>query len=305
MLASMCCLSAAVGKMSGLLNLAHRGGAGLWPENTLYAFAQAARHGFDGAELDVQLTRDGKLAVFHDFKLKRELCRDGSGTWIKPPLPLVHDMEARALAAFDVGRAKPRTIYARRHPALQPRDGEHIPLLSEVISVIRSVRKDFRLFIEIKTSFDNRKLSAAPEDVAGAVVSELRVKHFLDSAVIVSFDWPALLEVKRLEPKLACWFLTQGRARLRLRGRRAAWAGPFHPSKFGGSCAEAILRAGGDGWLCPRSAANRKALRDAHERGLKFGVWTVNQRREMRTMTKWGVDAIITDRPDRLAELNL
>jgi glycerophosphoryl diester phosphodiesterase len=286
-----------------MLNLAHRGGAGLWPENTLFAFAQAARHGYDGAELDVQLTRDGRLVVFHDFRLKRELCRDMNGSWIKRPLPLIHDLTRDEFALFDVGRAKPRTIYARRHPALHPKDGEHIPLLSDVIATIRSLRREFRLFIEIKTSFDDRSLSAAPEDVAAAVVKELRSKRFLESAVIVSFDWPALLEIKHLEPKLACWFLTQGRARLRLRGRRAAWAGDFHPRKFGGSCAEAILRAGGDGWLCPRSAANRKAIRAAHERGLKFGVWTVNQRREMRALMTWGADAIITDRPDRLAEL--
>src|SRR5262252_5572761 len=101
--------------MNGMLNLAHRGGAGLWPENTLFAFAQAARHGYDGAELDVQLTRDGKLVVFHDFRLKRELCRDMNGKWIKRPLPLIHDLDQAELAFFDVGRARPRTLYARRH----------------------------------------------------------------------------------------------------------------------------------------------------------------------------------------------
>jgi len=218
-------------------------------------------------------------------------------------LPLIRDLDRRELTAFDVGRAKPRTIYARRHRALHPKDGEHIPLLSDVTAAIRSLRKEFKLFIEIKTSFDNRSLSAAPQDVAAALVEELRLSRFLESTVIVSFDWPALLEVKRLQPALPCWFLTQGRARLKLRGRRSAWAGDFHPRKFGGSCAEAISKAGGDGWLCPRSAVNRKAIHEAHERGLKFGVWTVNQRREMRTLARWGVDAVITDRPDRMAEL--
>lgn len=289
--------------MNKPLSIAHRGGAGLWPENTIYAFAQAARHGYDGCELDVQLTRDGKLVVFHDFRLKRELCRDENGRWVRPPLPLIHDLNQRELALIDVGRPKPRTIYARRHRALTPKDGEHVPLLTEVIAAIRTLRKDFRLFIEIKTSFGDRSMSARPEDVAAVVVTELRAKRFLEGAIIVSFDWPALLEVKRLEPALACWFLTQGRERLRLRGRNAAWAAGFHPKKFGGSCAEAILQAGGDGWLCPRTAANRKAVREAHERGLKFGVWTVNQTREMRKLAGLGVDAIITDRPDRMARL--
>ena len=40
------------------------------PENTLAAFADALARGCDGAELDVQLTRDGVAVVHHDFRLK-------------------------------------------------------------------------------------------------------------------------------------------------------------------------------------------------------------------------------------------
>ena len=43
-------------------NIAHRGGAALMPENTLAAFADAFARGFDGAELDVQLSADGEVA---------------------------------------------------------------------------------------------------------------------------------------------------------------------------------------------------------------------------------------------------
>src|SRR5258706_1119339 len=269
--------------MNKPLNIAHRGGAGLWPENTVFAFAQAARHGFDGAELDVQLTRDGKLVVFHDCRLKRELCRDQTGWWVRPLLPLIRDLDRRELTAFDVGRAKPRTIYARRHRALHPKDGEHIPLLSDVTAAIRSLRKEFKLFIEIKTSFDNRSLSAAPQDVAAALVEELRLSRFLESTVIVSFDWPALLEVKRLQPALPCWFLTQGRARLKLRGPRSAWAGDFHPRKFGGFRAEAISKAGGERWVCPRAAGNTETGTGGPKRAPKFGVLAGHQPRQMRT----------------------
>ena len=51
------------------LNIAHRGGAGLRPENTLAAFADAMARGCDGAELDVQLSADGVVVVHHDFRL--------------------------------------------------------------------------------------------------------------------------------------------------------------------------------------------------------------------------------------------
>ena len=68
-------------------NIAHRGGAALNPENTLAAFADAVARGADGAELDVQLTRDGAVVVFHDNRLKSAICRDGNGEWLSPPTP--------------------------------------------------------------------------------------------------------------------------------------------------------------------------------------------------------------------------
>ncbi len=46
--------------------VAHRGGAALAPENTLAAFKQAERLGVDAFELDVRLSRDGAVVVFHD-----------------------------------------------------------------------------------------------------------------------------------------------------------------------------------------------------------------------------------------------
>ena len=50
---------------------AHRGASGYAPENTLPAFAMAEKQGADGIELDVQLTKDGKLVVIHDEKIDR------------------------------------------------------------------------------------------------------------------------------------------------------------------------------------------------------------------------------------------
>src|SRR5436190_23342214 len=115
--------------MRQTLNIAHRGGAGLWPENTVFAFASAASAGFDGAELDVQLTKDEKLVVFHDFRLKPELCRDSDGRWLswRKRLPAIRDLTLGQLQSFDVGRPKPNSAYARRHPDLSARDGEPMP----------------------------------------------------------------------------------------------------------------------------------------------------------------------------------
>ena len=56
---------------------AHRGGAGLAPENTRGAFRQAAALGVDGCELDVRLSKDGEVVVIHDATLDRTTDADG------------------------------------------------------------------------------------------------------------------------------------------------------------------------------------------------------------------------------------
>jgi len=281
------------------LIIGHRG-AKLWPENTLFAFEQAAAAGFDGAELDVQLSRDDKLIVFHDFHLKPELCRHPDGRWLaRRERRLIRELSASEIQAFDVGRIKPRTLYAQRHRVLHPRDGEHIPLLSDVIVSVRTLNPNFKLFIELKTSAEDRTFSAAPETMAEAIIVQLRDSGFIANAVLVGFDWTALRHAKALEPRLPCWFTTKRRAPHADR----SWAAGYHPSKFNGSIAQAIARAGGDGWLASAPQATRSRLDDARKLGLKVGVWTVNDARSMRGFVRAGVDAIVTDRPDRLATL--
>ena len=64
-------VSAAAPDMIAPLFAAHRGGAALWPENSLLAFGNALALGVDYLELDVHLSRDGEVMVIHDATLER------------------------------------------------------------------------------------------------------------------------------------------------------------------------------------------------------------------------------------------
>ena len=63
--------------------IGHRGAAGLAPENTLAAFSKALTIGVDALELDVQLSKDGVVIVYHDFRLKPETTRTSEGKWLR------------------------------------------------------------------------------------------------------------------------------------------------------------------------------------------------------------------------------
>src|SRR5438874_2161328 len=127
-------------------NIAHRGGAQLMPENTLAAFADAVARGCDGAELDVQLTRDGVAVVHHDFRLKPDLARR-DGVWLTEPGPRIKDLSLAELRQFDVGMAKPESEYALMHPLLKPVNAP-VPTLEEVAAL--AATPGFILLVELK-----------------------------------------------------------------------------------------------------------------------------------------------------------
>ena len=307
------------------LNIAHRGGAGLNPENTLAAFRDAVARGADGAELDVQLSRDGQVVVFHDYSLKPEICRDESGAWIKKPAPRVKDLTLAELRRYDIGRADPQSDYARAHADVVPHDGERIPTLEEAIAVAKGARQPFRLFIELKTSFGHREESAAPEELAEATLAVLKRHDFVVNTVLVGFDWPGLLHARKIAPDLECWFTTLPQSwfaegqpppqddppdelslsvlRHWAQSGASPWAAGFDAVKYEGSILKAIAAAGGAGWFPYWRDVSAENAAEAHALGLKVGAWTVNAADEMRVLMRCGVDALCTDRPDVLAAL--
>lgn len=304
------------------LNIAHRGGAALWPENSLAAFRNAVALGADGAELDVQLSRDGEVIVFHDYRLKPEICRDARGNWLTRPTPRIKDLTIAQLRTYDIGRADPATDYARNHPDLLPMEGERIPLLSEVIAIAKMAKKPFTLFVELKTSFAERAVSASPEELAEAAVAVLKGHNYLRHTIFVGFDWPGLLHVKKIVPDAECWFTTLDQrwfgegepppdsdppaepalAALRhwAKSGTSPWAGGFDAVNHGGSILRAIKAAGGDGWFPTFKDATDAAVAEARSFGLKVGAWTVDEPKDMRALIARGLDAICTDRPDIL-----
>ena len=311
-------MSKRVGKS---LNIAHRGGAGLRPENTLAAFAHALDLGVDGFELDVHVCKDGTVVVFHDDALKPEIVRGADGRWIEGPGPLIKDLTFAELQSYDIGRLRPGTKYTARNPGQVPHDGERIPRLADVIWLINRSGGSERLWIELKTNFIDRTRTASPEAMAKTLIRVLKREKFLDRAILVGFDWPALIAAKKIEPKVQCWFTTLPQSwfgdappppehgpppkaeleALRAAERSAApWTGGFDRRNYG-SVIKAAKEAGADGWFPYYADINRASLTEARDLGLQVGAWTVNESNDLARLADLGVDGLCTDYPDRLS----
>lgn len=311
--------------MTKPLLIAHRGGTGLWPENTLEAFARAIDLGVDGIELDVHLSSDGKLVVHHDESLNPSFARGPDGTWLDEPTSLIKDLSVEELRQYDVGRLRPGSDYASRHPGQQAIDGARIPTLEDVYRLVREqAQPGFRLYVELKTALRDLSRSADPVGLAGAAVELTRKMDVSDVVTFVSFDWRALVRAGQLAPEIRNAFTTLPFAYLDpddpsarddepdsdialLRQASAAgvpWAAGFEwRPQTGQTFAERMLRAiasgPSKGWFAWHGDVTPESVALARELNLEISCWTVDDPAEMARLANLGVDAILTDRPDR------
>jgi glycerophosphoryl diester phosphodiesterase len=160
----------------------HRGAMGYCPENTLASFERALELGADWIELDVHLTRDGRLAVIHDETLERTT--NGHG--------LVKDHSLAELQALD-GGAWFAPTYA----------GQRIPSLDEILAWARE--RGTVVDVEIKNA------PIVYPGIEEAVVAALDRQAMTERAIVISFDHAAVRRVKALEPRLATGVLYAGR----------------------------------------------------------------------------------------------
>ena len=263
---------------------AHRGGAALRPENTLAAFDNGLALGADGLELDVHLSRDGVVVVHHDPMLERTTNASGA----------IRLKTAEELAAIDAGY---RFVPAA---SLPPEGGSHesqgvasgftrkdeaarefpyrgkgigVPTLRQVLA-----RYAVPLIIELKT----------PEPaLARATVDELRKADAVDRVALGSFYSQGLHAARAYEPRLAT-----GAAREETR-----WA------LYKSWVHWPVRRPGFREFQVPESSGRTRIVtprfvQHAHRAGLAVKVWTVDAHEDVARLLSWGVDAIISDRPD-------
>ncbi|MDO5416808.1 MAG: glycerophosphodiester phosphodiesterase [Lachnospiraceae bacterium] len=150
---------------------AHRGASAYAPENTMEAFELAEKQGADGIELDVQMTRDGKLVVIHDETIDRT--SDGTGN--------VKDYTFEELRGLHFNKLHPEYTRAQ------------LPLLEEVLEFLKT--NEMTLNIELKNSIFPYPLL---EEKVLTLVSGMRLE---ERVVYSSFNHKSVEKIKAMSPE--------------------------------------------------------------------------------------------------------
>jgi glycerophosphoryl diester phosphodiesterase len=285
---------------------AHRGGRGLFPENTLQSFASALSMGVDTLELDVGATRDGVLVVSHERRLNPDLARDANGVYVTPPGTPFVELTLAQVKSYDVGQIRPGSAYARQFPEQRAVPGTPIPTLKEVIDLVRrSGNRHARLNIETKIDPDHPDESPGPEKFVVLLLGVLDAETFADRVMIQSFDWRTLQIVQKRGLRIPTVYLTlqRGSAPTVALDRATSWTAGFNPADRGGSLRRTIHDAGGAIWSPYFGDVTPALVAEAHELRLRVVVWTVNKPEDMAHMIDMDVDGIISDRPDLLRKV--
>ncbi|OQP62805.1 hypothetical protein A3860_26190 [Niastella vici] len=264
----------------------HRGTRGLMPENTIPAMKKGVEVGANCIEVDVYLTKDGKVLIAHDpfVNVNHSLYQDGSEiakgdakkySW--------HQMNYEDIRKFDVG-SKPYAAFPQ-----QQKKKVSMPLLGELIDSVEAYVSANNLpkpiyNIELKTSakYDSLQYNSGPAEVVKAVLADVTPRNIGNRFYIQSFDVRPLQVVHREHPEIVVGFLTAGKnldSNLKQLG--------FMPHIYS-----------------PEYSLVNKAMADyCHSRNMKLVPWTVNDKEKMKNLIADGVDGIITDYPNYFAEI--
>ena len=282
---------------------AHRGGRGLWPENTLAAFDKAVTLGVTTLELDIAMTADDVVVVSHDVALNSDHTRNAAGAWISAPGPLIRSLTYEQLQTYDIGRIQRGTDYAKQFAYQSPRDGERIPTLAAVFAMVQARSAEtVRFNIETKTDPTRPDDTASPEVMVRALLAEIDKAGLASRVTVQSFDWRTLTLVAQRAPGMARAYLTTART---LADRR--WTDEIDAAAYASTPqlvkAAAGTRSGPVIWSPSSRDATSTTVTEARSLGLLVIPWTVNKRNEMSLLIGLGVDGLITDYPDVLRDV--
>ena len=265
-------------------------GYGAWPENTLEGARRCLARPFDGFEIDVQLTADAAVIAHHDYRLGPDQTRLGAD-WLDAPSAPLKEMTLAEVRRYDVGRSRPGSAVAQRHPAREEWDGVAVPTLPELLAALAAAPGPRRLiYVEIKTDPTRPDEAPAPEAIVDAALRDLAAASWLDRVKLIAFDWRVLRLARERSPGIETAHLTIRHARdLAELQARSPWLDGCDAAGLGGSDLAAVKAHGGVEWSPHFTDVTPERLAEARALGLRVGPWGLSKATDIRRMAEFGV----------------
>jgi glycerophosphoryl diester phosphodiesterase len=264
----------------------HRGARGLYPENTVGGFIEAVKFGASTLELDVIISKDEQVVVSHEPWPDPLYCFKKDGTEIEENSKEKYNffrLNYDETLNFDCG------IHGHPSFPLQKRVNEHKPLLSEVIFsveafVSENALKPVTYNIEIKSdALTDDLFHPPPSRFVDLVLNQTRKMRITGRVIIQSFDRRILQELRQKDPAVPTGLLVEDTISFDDHVNALGFMPTYYNPEF-------IL-------------VTEELVRKIHDKNIKIVPWTVNEVSDMEKLMALGVDGLITDYPDRAADI--
>jgi glycerophosphoryl diester phosphodiesterase len=248
------------GERAKPLNIAHRGGAKIGPENTLVGFQNGLLAGAEVLELDVHLTSDGELVVIHNKTVGDTT--NGTGRVRTKTLQQLKQLDAGYDFSYD-------------HDKTHPYRGKGV--------VIPTMEEVYRAFPDVPL---NVEIKEAQKDIEQKLWQAIKVAGAEDHTLVVSKPMSFIRRFREVSsgqvatgasaPEMVAFIICSH----------------LYPSCQMRSSYQALQI-----W---KGVGASRIVQAAHRSGIRVDVWTVDEEEDMRHFIDYGVDGIMTDRPDVL-----
>lgn len=257
------------------------------PENTVVAFLEALKYPVTTLELDVVISKDGKVIVSHEPWMNHVICTAPDGSDISEAEAKRHNIYTLTLdeiRQYDCGR-KGNPEFPRQQKVAATK-----PTLAEVVSAVKrhcqeNERTSPGFNVELKSHASAYGVFMPhPPEFVSLVLAELAFLHIESQTTLQSFDVNVLREIRKQDASIRISYLIES-------GRNfddAITTLGFAPQVYS-----------------PHHRLVSKGLvSTAHEQEIKVIPWTANETKLFKKLIRLNVDGIITDYPDLIEEGN-
>lgn len=263
----------------------HRGGRGLWPENSLHGFLKAVDMKVTTLEMDVVVSKDNFVVVSHDPFFNPDICKDKNENNLdKEALISIYQLPYSEVKQFDCG-----TTPYPRFPN-QEKIKTYKPLITEVIKKTDARCKSnkqvpvlYNIEIKSRVEWEGVFQPAIPEEYVKLVLDTITPLLPYNRFTIQCFDVRILEAIRKYDPKVRLVYLLEEVDLTPEITDNLSFIPEVISPDF--------------------ELLSPELITSFHQKGMKVIPWTVDSTENIQRMIDWGVNGIISDYPDRLLEV--